>query len=58
MPVGEFGGHIDRKPQHAGCGDLDLLHEDGSTMVTWRQSYYLTESDDGPKAIVSASHAG
>jgi hypothetical protein len=35
----------------------DLLHEDGSTMVTWRQSYYLRASDDGPKAFASVSHA-
>jgi hypothetical protein len=28
------------------------------TMVTWKQSYYLTESDDGPKAFASATHAG
>jgi len=34
----------------------DLLHEDGSIMVTWRQSYYLRESDDGLKAFASASH--
>jgi hypothetical protein len=34
----------------------DLIHDDGSVMATWRQSYYLTESDDGPKAFASASH--
>jgi hypothetical protein len=34
----------------------DLLHQDGSTMVTWRQSYYLTESDEVPKAFASATH--
>jgi hypothetical protein len=35
----------------------DLLHEDGSVMVTWRQSYYLRDGNDGPKAFASASHA-
>jgi hypothetical protein len=35
----------------------DLLHEDGSILVTWRQSYHLTESGDGPRAFASASHA-
>jgi hypothetical protein len=34
----------------------DLLHEDGSVMVTWRQSYSLTETDAGPKAFASATH--
>lgn len=35
----------------------DLLHEDGSIMTTWRQSYYLRESDAGLTAFASASHA-
>jgi hypothetical protein len=35
----------------------DLLHEDGSTMAAWRQSYYLTECEDGLKAFASATHA-
>lgn len=35
----------------------DLFHEDGSAMTTWRQSYYLTQGADGPKAFASASHA-
>ena len=34
----------------------DLLRENGSTMVTWRQSYYLRDAEDGPKAFASASH--
>jgi hypothetical protein len=34
----------------------DLLHEDGHTMVTWRQSYSLIDTDDGPKAFASATH--
>jgi len=34
----------------------DLIHEDGSVMRTWRQSYFLKSSDDGPKAFASASH--
>jgi hypothetical protein len=35
----------------------DLLHEDGSIMTTWRQSYYLRESEAGLTAFASASHA-
>ena len=35
----------------------DLLHENGSIMTTWRQSYYLTESEAGLTAFASASHA-
>ena len=35
----------------------DLLHEDGSIMTTWRQSYYLRESQAGLAAFASASHA-
>lgn len=35
----------------------DLLHQDGSIMTTWRQSYYLGESDAGLTAFASASHA-
>ncbi len=35
----------------------DLLHDDGSTMATWRQSYYLAACEDGPKAFASATHA-
>jgi hypothetical protein len=35
----------------------DLVHEDGSTMVSWKQSYHLRESEAGPKAFASASHA-
>ena len=35
----------------------DLLHEDGSVMTTWRQSYYLRESEEGLTAFASASHA-
>lgn len=34
----------------------DLIHEDGSVMRTWRQSYFLQQSDDGPKAFASAPH--
>lgn len=34
----------------------DLLYADGSVMTTWRQSYYLKQSDDGPKAFASASY--
>jgi hypothetical protein len=35
----------------------DLLREDGNIMVTWRQSYNLTDTDDGPKVFASATHA-
>jgi hypothetical protein len=35
----------------------DLLHDDGSVMTTWRQSYYLRESEEGLTAFASASHA-
>ncbi len=35
----------------------DLLHEDGTTIATWRQSYHLTDTADGPKAFASATHA-
>jgi hypothetical protein len=34
----------------------ELLHQDGSVMVTWRQSYCLFDTDDGPKAFASATH--
>jgi hypothetical protein len=34
----------------------DLIHEDGSVMRTWRQSYFLGQSEEGPKAFASASH--
>jgi hypothetical protein len=34
----------------------NLLHEDGHTMVTWRQSYCLIDTDDGSKAFASATH--
>jgi hypothetical protein len=34
----------------------ELLREDGSILVTWRQSYNLTDSTDGPKVFASAAH--
>jgi hypothetical protein len=55
VPVGASGGHTYRKPQLAAV-TWDLLHEDGHTMVTWRQSYSLIDTDDGPKAFASATH--
>jgi hypothetical protein len=35
----------------------DLLREDDSIIVTWRQSYHLAEIGDGPRAFASAMHA-
>ncbi|HYM32291.1 MAG TPA: hypothetical protein VEU47_13380 [Candidatus Cybelea sp.] len=34
----------------------ELLREDGSVLVRWRQSYGLNNTDGAPKAFASATH--
>ena len=34
-----------------------LLRQDGSSLATWRQSYCIASSIDGPKIYASATHA-